>query len=98
MISEEERSRSLARSELDDWRLLEELFDHRFDGLVASRRFEERLTHHWRVWGDRTAGKSRLTFLQHLEDAERELYRQRGIAERRRSRARRGQPPTGEVK
>jgi hypothetical protein len=55
-------------------RELEELFDHRHDGLAANRRFQEHLAWHAGLF----AGRSQVTALQPLIQAERRLQQARG--------------------
>lgn len=59
-------------------RELEERFDHRFDGLAAKRRFEDKLALHAALY----ANGSRCTVLAALIQAERRLQRARERAAR----------------
>ena len=56
-------------------RELEELFDHRRDGVAASRRFEEFLAWYAVVIGDGTVRTARGTILHDLVQAERRIER-----------------------
>jgi plasmid stabilization system protein ParE len=58
-------------------RELEELFDHRYDGVAAARRFRERLRWHVAVFGDGTSGTSAARILSDLTREERRLQRAR---------------------
>lgn len=61
-------------------RELEELFDHRLDGVAAARRFGERLRWHVTVFGDGTAGTSAARILSDLTRDERRLQQARAGA------------------
>lgn len=76
-----ERRRSL--------REIEELFDHRFDGVAAMRKFRDRLRWHVAVFGDGTAGTSEVTIHGGLIREELRIQRQR---ERMEQLAREGSP------
>lgn len=59
---------------------LEELFDHRLDGVAAARRFREKLRFHVVMFGDGTAGTSAARILGDLTREERRLQRARAGA------------------
>lgn len=61
-------------------RQLEELFDHRNDGVAASRRFREKLRFHVVMFGDGKAGTSEARIFGELLREERRLQRARGGA------------------
>lgn len=58
-------------------RELEELFDHRNDGVASMRRFREKLRYHVAIYGDGTAGTSAVRIFGELSQAERRLRRAR---------------------
>jgi hypothetical protein len=64
----------------DSMRDLEELFDHRNDGVAADRRFREKLRFHVAMFGDGTLGTSAATILAGLLQDERRLRRAREAA------------------
>ena len=68
---EEQRRRELAEIVRRDWAELEGAFDHRRDGLAASRRFDARMRIHVCLSGER-----RFVLLSRLIRAERALGRQ----------------------
>ena len=56
---------------------IEELFDRRFDGVAAMRKFRDRLRWHVAVFGDGTAGTSEVAIHGALIREERRIQRQR---------------------
>ena len=56
---------------------LEELFDRRFDGVAAMRKFRDRLRWHVTVFGDGTAATSEVAIHGGLIREERRIQRQR---------------------
>lgn len=65
---------------LDSMRQLEELFDHRNNGVAADRRFRAKLRFHVAMFGDGTAGTSAARIFGELLQAERRLQRAREAA------------------
>jgi hypothetical protein len=61
---------------------LEEAFGHRYDGLAAARRFQQKLRYYAAFISDGTVATSRITVLHELFAAERKLASGRPWADR----------------